>query len=149
MAYQAKRKKIYEEEFQLVEEDGTVVHTLHVQMDADNMLKKLCKKHLALVQAMENIRNVQQAVTEEEKQEGIQIMEEAVKDMVEAVFGKEDTRTIIEFYDNRYLELCQEVVPFIVRVIVPEIKKIAQENKKELLSGYAPRKWQAWRKRKK
>ena len=41
MPYVAKRKKIYEEEFLLTEGDGTVVHTLHVALDADSMVNKL------------------------------------------------------------------------------------------------------------
>lgn len=58
MAYQAKRKKIYEEEFQLTEADGTVVHTLHVSLDTDSMVKKLSEKQLALVHALNEVRGV-------------------------------------------------------------------------------------------
>ncbi len=136
MAYQAKRRKLYEEEFQLVEENGTVVHTLQVQMDADSMLRKLSEKHLALLEAMVKVRNIQTASTEVEKLEGIEILGSAVMDMVEAVFGKEDAEIIAEFYDNRYLEVCQEVVPFILDTVVPRVKEITKVNKRKRLSFY-------------
>ena len=130
MAYQAKRKKIFEEEFQLVEEDGAVVHTLKVSLDADSMVKKLSEKHIALMQALKNVQNVK------ESEEGLEVLGNTVVDILEAVFGKEDTNTILEFYDNKYIEMCQEVMPFITDVVIPEVRKIAQANKKQILSKY-------------
>lgn len=130
MAYQAKRKKVYEEEFLLTEEDGTVVHTLHVSLDADSMVKKLSEKQLDLIHAL---KDVQEAKADEE---GIEKLGNAVIDVIEAVFGKEDAKTILEFYDHRYIELCQEVVPFITGEVIPKVRKIAAQNKKKTLSQY-------------
>lgn len=56
--------------------------------------------------------------------------------MLEAVFGTEDAKVILEFYNNRYIELCNEVVPFIMDVVIPEVRKIAKQNKKATLSQY-------------
>lgn len=133
MAYQAKRKKLYEEEFQLTEEDGTVVHILHVSLDADSMVRKLSEKYLELIHALENVKNAKADA------EGIEVLGNAVISMMKAVFGEEDAKTILEFYDSRYIELCQEVVPFITDVVIPEIRKIANQNKKETLSQYNQR----------
>lgn len=130
MAYQAKRKKQYKEEFQLVEEDGTVVQTLQVSLDADSMVRKLSEKHAALVRALQDVKKVQ------ESEKGLEVLGNVVTDMFEAVFGAEDTKTILKFYDNRYVEMCQEVVPFITTVVIPEVRKIAQANKKDTLSQY-------------
>ena len=130
MAYQAKRKKVYEEEFLLTEEDGTVIHTLHVSLDADSMVKKLSEKQLDLIHAL---KDVQEAKADEE---GIEKLGNAVIDVIEAVFGKEDAKTILEFYDHRYIELCQEVVPFITGEVIPKVRKIAAQNKKNTLSQY-------------
>lgn len=130
MAYQAKRKKQYKEEFQLVEEDGTVVQTLQVSLDADSMVRKLSEKHAALVRALQDVKKVQ------ESEKGLEVLGNVVTDMFEAVFGAEDTKTILKFYDNRYVEMCQEVVPFITTVVIPEVRKIAQANKKDTLLQY-------------
>ncbi len=130
MAYQAKRKKQYEEEFQLVEENGIVAHTLKVSLDADNMVRKLSEKHTALVRALQDVQNVK------DPEKGLEVLGNAVTDMFEAVFGTEDTKTILEFYNNRYVEMCQEVVPFITTIVIPEVRKIAKANKKNILSQY-------------
>ncbi len=130
MAYQAKRKKQYEEDFQLVEENGIVAHTLKVSLDADNMVRKLSEKHTALVRALQDVQNVK------DPEKGLEVLGNAVTDMFEAVFGTEDTKTILEFYNNRYVEMCQEVVPFITTIVIPEVRKIAKANKKNILSQY-------------
>lgn len=130
MAYQAKRKKIYEEEFQLAEEDGTVVHTLHVSLDADSMVKKLSEKQIELIHALNRVKEAKADA------EGMETLGNAVIAMIEAVFGVEDAKVILDFYNNRYIELCNEVVPFITDVVIPEVRKIAAQNKKTTLSQY-------------
>lgn len=130
MAYQAKRKKIYEEEFQLAEEDGTVVHALHVSLDADSMVKKLSEKQIELIHALNSVKEAKADA------EGMEILGNAVIAMMEAVFGVDDAKVILDFYNNRYIELCNEVVPFITDVVIPEVRKIAAQNKKATLYRY-------------
>lgn len=139
MSYQVKRKNVYQEILELTEEDGTVVHTLQVSLDADSAVKNLSEKHIALVRALQDVQNVKQASSEEEKAKGLDTLGNAVTDLFEAVFGPEDTKIIIDFYQNRYIEMCQEVAPFITDVVIPEIRKIAKQNKKQILSGYSRR----------
>lgn len=54
----------------------------------------------------------------------------AVIDLFEAVFGREDAECILDFYGNRYVEMCQEVVPFITQIAIPEVRKIAEAEQK-------------------
>ena len=135
MAYSAKRKKIYEEEFLLTEEDGTVVHTLHVALDADSMAKKIYEKQIALLEAMHVLKNLQDT-TQDAYGDKLKELGNIVIDLLETVFGKEDTKTILEFYDSRYIEMCQELTPFIMDVVIPQVRKIAQSNKKQVLKSY-------------
>lgn len=132
MAYQAKRRKIYEEDFQLLDEQGKVVHTLKVSLDADSMVAKLSEKHIALVNALKSVQNVNNATSDN----ALTVLGNTVIDILEAVFGKEDAKTILDFYENKYVEMCQEVMPFVTGVVIPEVRKIAQENKKQVLTQY-------------
>lgn len=133
MAYQAKRKNIYTEDFELTEEDGTVVHTLHIAIDPDSMAKKLSVKQIDLVNAMNGIKDMN--VTEEPEQT-LEKLGMVVTDIIEAVFGSEGTAVIIEFYQGRYIEMCQEVVPFITGIVIPKVRKMAQGNKKQVAAAY-------------
>lgn len=135
MAYTAKRKKIYEEEFLLTEEDGTVVHTLHVALDADSIAMKLYEKQIALLEAMHALENLKDT-TPDAYGDKLKELGNIVIDLLETVFGKEDTKTILEFYDSRYIEMCQELKPFIMDVVIPQVRKIAQSNKKQALKSY-------------
>lgn len=132
MAYQAKRRKIYEEDFQLLDENGKVVHALKVSLDADSMAVKLSEKHVALVNALKNIQDVKDTASEN----ALTVLGSTVIDILEAVFGKEDAKTILDFYENKYVEMCQEVMPFVTGVVIPEVRKIAQANKNQVLSQY-------------
>lgn len=60
----------------------------------------------------------------------------AVVDLIEAVFGTEDTKTILEFYRNDYAAMSAEVIPFITTVVLPDLRKITQDNKRDILSKY-------------
>lgn len=140
MAYQAKRRKIYEEDFQLVDEHGNVVHTLKVSLDADSMVGKLSEKHVALTRALKNVQNVKE-------DNALSVLGNTVVDILESVFGKEDAKTILEFYDNRYVEMCQEVMPFVTGVVIPEVRKIAKTNKNQVLAQYNRKQRRAFKRR--
>lgn len=140
MAYQAKRTKKFIEDFQLVEENGNVYKTLHIQLDADDMLAKINRKYTALCKALtETTEMKRKSQSAEELDDCIETLGNAVIQLFEAVFGEEDAKTIVEFYDNRYIEMCHEVVPFIRNVVIPRINKIKKENRKATLSPYRNR----------
>lgn len=52
MAYKAKRSKLLKEDFELVDENDKVVHTLHVSLDADDMTVRIGRKYTALTKAL-------------------------------------------------------------------------------------------------
>ena len=131
MAYQAKRKKIFKEEFQLVDENGNVEKTIFVELDPSVVAEKLSKKYLALQNALEAIKEA-----EEKKEHQYSTLAMAMKDVLEAVFGENDTKTIVKFYEERYLEMAREVLPFIKDVVVPQVRKMAQEERKNIAAGY-------------
>ena len=60
----------------------------------------------------------------------------AVLDLIEAVFGAEDGKVLVDFYDGRYLEMSREVLPFISQVIIPRLVEIRKENQKNVLRKY-------------
>lgn len=137
MAWQAKRSRTLQEDFELVDENGNVVHTIHVSLDADDMTVKISRKYTALVRAMsETTEMKRKAESAEELENCMEKLGQAVIDMLEAVFGVEDTKTIVEFYENRYIEMSREVLPFISQVVIPRMQELAAENKKSIRQKY-------------
>lgn len=137
MAYQAKKHKKFQEDFELLNEEGEIVHTLHVSLDADDMVVKIGRKYTALTKALADTTEMKKKA---ENAEGIQTALEtlgrAVVDLIEAVFGSDDAKTIIDFYEGRYVEMSQEVIPFITQCVIPRMHEIRSENKKSVLNGY-------------
>ena len=43
---------------------------------------------------------------------------------------------IFDFYEDNYIDMVKEVIPFISGVVLPKMNEIAKENKKQILSGY-------------
>ncbi|MCB5878430.1 hypothetical protein LIR51_26845 [Blautia producta] len=137
MAYQARRKKQFVEDFELVNEDGTVAHTLHVSLDADNMVGKINRKYAELTKTLAETTEIKrQTESGEVDADCFERLGAAVVNLFEAVFGREDTATIVQFYDNRYIEMCREVTPFITQVVIPQCIKIKQENQQSILQSY-------------
>jgi len=133
MAYQASRHKRIQEELELLDDKSTVIHTLSIDLDADTMAKQLSQKYLALVQAQKNLAFAQDSTEHEKK---LELIGNTAIDLFEAVFGKENTEVIINFYENRYVEMCQEVLPFVTDIIIPKVRQVSQENKKQVLQNY-------------
>lgn len=133
MAYQAHRKKIFRETFELVDENGVVVHSFDVSLDPDSMVKNLSAKYVDLTQALQDVKG---AKPDTDPEAALETLGKAVTDLLEAVFGRQDTETILAFYDNRYMEMCREVLPFVTNFVIPEVRKIARENKQQILSRY-------------
>ena len=137
MAYQAKRRKRYIQDFELVDQNGEVVKTLQVSLDADDMVARLSRKYTDLMRVYQETANSQKDTeTMEDYEKRLEMLGNAVVDLLEAVFGEEDTKTIVAFYENRYVEMCKEVVPFITQCVIPRCAEIKRENQKSILQSY-------------
>lgn len=137
MAYQAKKQEHFQEDLELVNCKGEVVHTLHVELDADDMVAKINRKYNALTRALVDAEEIKK-VNKNGKhlQEAVEKLGTAELDLFEAVFGEEDTKTIVKFYEGRYIEMAKEIIPFITTVVMPRIAEIRKENKRALISQY-------------
>lgn len=142
MAYQAKRKAAYTQDFELVDEKGNVVHRLLVALDPGSCIEKLNQKYIALVRTKNELSKLEGAMQNGNFDENDEIgkvyemLGKASVDLIEAVFGSDDTKTILDFYNGRYTDMISEVAPFITNVVIPDLRRITQENKKEILDKY-------------
>lgn len=136
MAYQVKRndsRMMYEEDLELVDEQGNVMDTIHICLDPDVMAKRLSEKHLAVMRVTQRIQEVD---PDKDPVGMMKAVGDAVRDMLEAVFGVDDTEIILNFYHGRYMEIIQNVLPFVLNTVVPEMRRMARDNKKAVASGY-------------
>lgn len=133
MAYQAKRKKLYQEEFQLVDENGMIAKRMHVELDPDVIAPELSKKYLAFVRASEEAKKIDVGKS---PAEALELIGNTTTDILQAVFGDENAQYIVEFYRGRYTEMAREVLPFVFQIVIPQVRKMVQENRAAIVSGY-------------
>lgn len=137
MAYQAKREKKCIEDLELVNENGEVERTIHVELDAGAVVQKLSSKYIALLRAQQEAAGISEGIdTAEDVQGAYMKLGQAVTDIMAAMFGEEDAGYIVDFYSGNYVEMVKQVVPFISDVVIPKVRKIAQENKQDILNRY-------------
>lgn len=111
MAYQAKRNKRFEEDFELVDENGVVQHTLKVSLDADDMVAKINRKYTALVRALSDVQEIKRKeASNEQLSDAVEMLGRAEIDMFEAVFGADGTETIISRWQRKSSHLSPELL---------------------------------------
>ena len=102
-------------------EDGDKTMTVDVNIYVDDIMADVvkCQKKIALAQA--KIR--------ENKNDGDALagLGEAVIALFGLLFGEEQTKAIVDFYENRTASMLADFLPYIAQVIIPEIQK-AQKN---------------------
>ena len=129
MAYQANRSKKYVEDFELVDAEGNIKHTLHISLDADDMTAKINRKYVALTRALSETTEAKRKVETAEDLQGVfETLGNAMVDLLQAVFGEEN--------EDSYIEMSREVLPFISNVVIPRMIEIRKDNQKALLGKY-------------
>lgn len=131
MAYQAKRTRVFKEEFQLIDEEGKIVKTLFVELDPSIMAQNLSRKYVDLQRVLVAVEKA-----EANKENMYETVGKAMREIMETVFGVEGAKTIVEFYSERYIEMCREVLPFVSEIVIPQVRKLAKENRKNIVAGY-------------
>lgn len=137
MAYQAKRSKKYVDDFELVDAEGNIKHTLHISLDADDMTVKINRKYVALTRALSETTEAKRKVETAEDLQGVfETLGNAMVDLLQAVFGEENAKILLDFYEDSYIEMSREVLPFISNVVIPRMIEIRKDNQKALLGKY-------------
>lgn len=137
MAYQAKRSKKYVEDFELVDAEGNIKHTLHISLDADDMTVKINRKYVALTRTLSETTEAKRKVETAEDLQGVfETLGNTMVDLLQAVFGEENAKILLDFYEDSYIEMSREVLPFISNVVIPRMIEIRKDNQKALLGKY-------------
>ena len=115
--YQIKRNHIVEE---LEIEDNGKKLNISVDINVDTILKAYTNAQYAIARAQ---KSAQEAREDNDLAKAEQAMGDAILGLFEVVFGAEQTRQIVDFYDNRSLEMLGDIAPFITDVVAPKIKE--------------------------
>lgn len=124
--YQIKRNHIVED---LEIEDNGKTLILNVDINVDTMLRSYNKAQIKIAQAS---MDAKKAADDNDLAKAEEAMGDAVLGLFEIIFGEEQTQKIIEFYDNKALEMLGDIAPFISEVIAPKF----QEAQNKITESY-------------
>lgn len=134
MAYRVTKGKRCIEELELIAENGEVIKTLTVDLGTGKIAESLSYKYIELMRAQSELSKVSESP--EKCVEAYEKIGNIIMLMIETVFGTKGAKDIFEFYENDYIEIVKQVMPFITDVVLPNARKIAQENKTQILKKY-------------
>lgn len=140
MAYQIKRNKAVTEELELVDENGEVVKTILVRLDRAGVIQDINKKVIELshIESAVNTASFARDANDanEELTKTLKSLENAFLSLSRIIFGDTDTQTIIDFYGGNVFEMSNEITPFLMQAVIPKIREIARETKRNKLRSY-------------
>lgn len=147
MAYQVGRSGKIHESLELVDDSGSVVATVYTDVDADKIAKEFNLRINAIIRAEAaakaySAQGEVTAMTAEQAEAAntaIQAYGDAVINLFQLIFGDDDTRKIIDFYEGSYFEMSLQVFPFILDVVKPRIEesvlRMQERSKQNYLSS--------------
>lgn len=125
-----KRKKRIQESLVLQNDDGSEFATLQVDLDIDQMMSGYNKAKNDIIRAQKSLR---------ESPQDAQNLEEygkAIVAVLQVIFGEENTNTLLRFYENRYTEMLEMVMPYITQEIEPKMREMAAQKREALKAQF-------------
>lgn len=132
MAFKLKRFK-KTESIELVNEEGVTEKVITVRLDKAGLAMNASKK---FVEIQRLLAMAEKARGKENEEELVTKLGQTVIDFFEIIFGEEDTKAILEFYEGNYIEMALEVMPFIQEKVLPTVRAIAQQNRRTAMANY-------------
>lgn len=111
---------------------------IEVNLDAGAIQARFTKGYNELLRAQTALNGVTgdnlDAMSERLEQYG-----NAVVGVLQVVFGEENTKKILDFYEGNFTEMFTQIYPFISEVIIPKISEANKRKTEELKALYKGR----------
>ena len=117
--YQLKKDVPFEDDIELLDESGKVVRTIHVSLCLDKLLGRYNETVNALKAA--------EIAIDPKDEQSLEAYGQIVMQLLRLIFGA-DADAILAHYEGRYLEMLDNIMPYIFRTIGPELRKLSRQR---------------------
>ena len=138
--YQARRSEKLTDTLQLIDKSGNVVHNLKIEVDIDAISGGFRKTLDKLYDAEKRLKKNQRKGDAAAFDKAYEDYGKTLTEMFYTTFDAKNAQTIIDFYENNYVEMSVEMVPYIIDVLIPLIEGSINRQKKRLKNA-ARRRW--------
>ena len=117
--YQLKKDVPFEDDIELLDESGKVVHTIHVSL----CMNKLLGRYNETVNALK----AAEIAIDPKDEQSLEAYGKIVMQLLRLIFGA-DADVILAHYEGRYLEMLDNIMPYIFHTIGPELRKLSRQR---------------------
>ena len=126
--YQLKKDVPFEDDIELLDESGKVVRTIHVSL----CMNKLLGRYNETVNALKSA----EIAIDPKDERSLEAYGQIVMQLLRLIFGA-DADVILAHYEGRYLEMLDNIVPYIFQTIGPELRKLSRQRMDALKAARA------------
>ena len=126
--YQLKKNVPFEDDIELLDESGKVVRTIHVSL----CMNKLLGRYNETVNAMK----AAEIAIDPKDEQSLEAYGQIVMQLLRLIFGA-DADVILAHYEGRYLEMLDNIMPYIFHTIGPELRKLSRQRMDALKAARA------------
>ena len=126
--YQLKKNVPFEDDIELLDESGKVVRTIHVSL----CMNKLLGRYNETVNALK----AAEVAIDPKDEQSLEAYGQIVMQLLRLIFGA-DADVILDHYDGRYLEMLDNIMPYIFHTIGPELRKLSRQRMDALKAARA------------
>lgn len=117
--YQLKKSAPFEDDIELLDESGNVVRTIHISLCLDKLLGRYNETINALKAA--------EIAIDPKDEQSLEAYGQIVMQLLRLIFGA-DADVILAHYEGRYLEMLDNIMPYIFHTIGPELRKLSRQR---------------------
>ena len=126
--YQLKKNVPFEDDIELLDESGNVVRTIHISLCLDKLLGRYNE-------AINALKAAEIAIDPKDEQ-SLEAYGQIVMQLLRLIFGA-DADVILAHYEGRYLEMLDNIMPYIFHTIGPELRKLSRQRMDALKAARA------------
>ena len=117
--YQLKKNVPFEDDIELLDESGKVVRIIHISL----CMNKLLGRYNETINAL---KTAQVAIDPKDEQ-SLEAYGHIVLQLLHLIFGA-DADVVPSHYERRYLEMLDNIMPYIFHTIGPELRKLSRRR---------------------
>ena len=125
---QFKKAESFEDDIELLDESGKVVRTIHVSL----CINKLLGRYNETVNALK----AAEIAIDPKDEQSLEAYGKTVMQLLRLIFGA-DADVILAHYEGRYLEMLDNIMPYIFHTIGPELRKLSRQRMDALKAARA------------
>ena len=126
--YQLKKNVPFEDDIELLDESGKVVRTIHISL----CMNKLLGRYNETVNALK----AAEIAIDPKDEQSLEAYGKIVMQLLRLIFGA-DADVILAHYEGRYLEMLDNIMPYIFHTIGRELRKLSRQRMDALKAARA------------